>query len=269
MNANASEAHAPRALPSAFPLLQPIVAVPPERGTRLQAHVLQCNLVTPHMRRITLGGPDVAAFLRHAAADQPGAWVKVFVPGGEGRAYTLRRIDRVAATLDLDFVLHGDSGHEGPASAWAARAQPGECISFAGPRDGGFALPDDARWVMLAGDATALPAIQSIAASLGPEIRLKTYVEVPSAADVQEIRSQAVLRTCWLTGDPAEPGLALQQQLMHRPQPAGPGYIWLAGESGVVRTLRAHFLNDQGLARTRLTTKGYWKHGEADHRDRA
>ncbi|MCY1379714.1 Siderophore-interacting protein [compost metagenome] len=92
---------------------------------------------------------------------------------------------------------------------------------------------------------------------------------MPTAADVQEIRSQAVLRTCWLTGDPAEPGLALQQQLMHRPQPAGPGYIWLAGESGVVRTLRAHFLNDQGLARTRLTAKGYWKHGEADHRDRA
>ncbi|POA15711.1 hypothetical protein C1886_26215, partial [Pseudomonas sp. FW300-N1A1] len=64
MTANASEAHAPRALPSAFQLLQPIAAVPPERGTRLEAHVLQCRLVTPHMRRITLGGPDVAAFLR-------------------------------------------------------------------------------------------------------------------------------------------------------------------------------------------------------------
>lgn len=241
----------------------------PERGRRLEARVLLCVRLTPGMRRITLGGADVAGFLATDGVDAPGTWVKVFLPSGEGRAYTVRRIDRAAATLDIDFVLHGEGAHSGPAAAWAAQAQPGERIGFAGPRNGGFQLPADAQWVLLAGDATALPAIQSIAESLPPTMRLKTYVEVATEADVQEIRTQASVRTSWFTQRDGTPGLALQQQLMHRPQPPGPGYVWMAGESSAMRTLRLHFAGDRGLSRERLGVKGYWKNGEADHRDRS
>jgi NADPH-dependent ferric siderophore reductase len=41
----------------------------------------------------------------------------------------------------------------------------------------------------------------------------------------------------------------------------------MAGESGAMRALKLHFL-DRGMARPQLSTKGYWKSGEADHRDR-
>jgi NADPH-dependent ferric siderophore reductase len=86
---------------------------------------------------------------------------------------------------------------------------------------------------------------------------------------VQEIRTQASVRTSWFTQRDGTPGLALQQQLMHRPQPPGPGYVWMAGESSAMRTLRLHFSGDRGLSRERLGVKGYWKNGEADHRDRS
>jgi NADPH-dependent ferric siderophore reductase len=59
------------------------------------------------MRRITLGGPEVAMFLRVDGVDAPAAWVKVFLPTGESRTYTISGIDHQACTLDLDFVLHG------------------------------------------------------------------------------------------------------------------------------------------------------------------
>lgn len=109
--------------------------------------VLKVQSVTPRMRRITLGGEQIAAFSRAPAVDTPAAWVKLFLPTGEGRAYTLRSVDRQAGTLDIDLVLHGDAfnakhenstsaGGGGPASRWAAQARVGEQVAIAGPRSG-------------------------------------------------------------------------------------------------------------------------------------
>ena len=89
----------------------------PPRTARALAEVLAARTLTPHMRRITLGGAEVARFLQADGTGAPAAWVKVFLPCGTGRAYTLRHIDRAAETLEVDLVLHG----HGPASAWAAR----------------------------------------------------------------------------------------------------------------------------------------------------
>ena len=79
--------------------------------------------------------------------------------------------------------------------------------------------------------------------------------------------SAANWRTEWITAAPGQPGQRLCQRLMYRPLPLGTGYLWMAGESGAMRTLKMHFL-DRGIARTQLSTKGYWKSGEADHKDR-
>lgn len=46
---------------------------PPERRTRFEARVLRCANLTPGMRRIILGGPDVAGFLATEGASAPGA----------------------------------------------------------------------------------------------------------------------------------------------------------------------------------------------------
>ncbi|GAB2477600.1 hypothetical protein GCM10027082_30960 [Comamonas humi] len=138
------------------------------RTARAVGVVQAVHSITPHMRRITVGGSGIAEFLHMEGIDEAAAWVKVFLPSGEGRAYTVRSVDFQAGTLDLDFVLHGTGPDSGPASAWAwaSQASVGEPVGIAGPRSGGFLLPGNARWVMLAGDATALPAIQSIASCL-------------------------------------------------------------------------------------------------------
>lgn len=227
--------------------------------------VLHVETVTPHMRRIRLGGAEVAAFVLGDGVDAPGAWVKLFVPSGEGRAYTLRAVDREAGTVLIDLVLHGERG-DGPASTWAAQARVGDRVSIAGPRSGGFAPPGDTRWLLLAGDATALPAIQSIAGTLDASVQVQAYVEVDGLAEQQPIPTAADWRTTWLQADPGEPGRSLCQRLLHHPLPSEPGYLWLAGEASAVRELKLHF-QERGIERHRLSAKGYWRMGDADHRD--
>ncbi|CAM3950113.1 siderophore-interacting protein [Kerstersia gyiorum] len=230
---------------------------------RAAVDVVAVAELTPHMRRITLGGSEMAAFLQADGIEDPAAWVKVFLPTGEGRAYTIRSVNRRAATLDLDFVMHGD---EGPASAWAAGAQVGDRLMIAGPRSGRFELPDDARWVLLAGDATALPAIQVIAETLPAGIKVKVYAEIAAQADRQRIDTLASMRIAWLQAQ-GDAGSVLRQSLMFRPFPAGPGYIWVAGESAMVKALRKHYLQEREMPVHRVSASGYWKAGEADHRD--
>lgn len=249
----------------------------PAGTQRALGTVLKVQSVTPRMRRITLGGEQIAAFSRAPAVDAPAAWVKLFLPTGEGRAYTLRSVDRQAGTLDIDLVLHGDAfnakhenstsaGGDGPASRWAAQARVGEQVAIAGPRSGGFAPPAGTDWLMLAGDGSALPAMQSIAASLPSSARVKAYVEITDDGECQPMDSAARWRTEWITAAPGQPGHRLCQRLMYRPLPPGNGYLWMAGESGAMRALKRHFL-DRGIAPGQLSAKGYWKCGEADHKD--
>lgn len=236
------------------------------RTARAVGIVQRVQAVTPHMQRITLGGAEIVDFLAVDGVDEAAAWVKVFLPSGEGRAYTIQSVDLKAGTLALDFVLHGTNSEFGPAAAWAARASIGERVGVAGPRSGGFLLPGDARWVMLAGDATALPGIQSIASRLPAGINAKAYVEVFAEEDQQPIDSLANLRVQWMNAQ-VEPGLTLCQSLHRRPLPAGPGYIWIAGESTAIRKLKLHYLQERQLPQHSVSAKGYWKSGEADHRD--
>lgn len=236
------------------------------RTARAVGIVQAVRAVTPHMQRITLGGPEIADFLGVEGVNEPAAWVKVFLPSGEGRAYTLQNMDTRTGTLDLDFVLHGTEADSGPAAAWASRAMVGERVGVAGPRSGGFLLPGDARWVVLAGDATALPGIQSIARGLPAGLDAEAYIEVHSQAEQQPVDSPANLRVQWLSMSP-EPGQRLCQSLLQRPLPPGPGYLWMAGESSAIRILKMHYLQDRGLPRSGVSAKGYWKAGAADHRD--
>ncbi|TBL34562.1 siderophore-interacting protein, partial [Verrucosispora sp. SN26_14.1] len=46
--------------------------------------------------------------------------------------------------------------------------------------------------------------------------------------------------------------------------PSTPLYAWLAGEAGVIRTLRRHLVAECGLDRRAVAFMGYWRHGRAD-----
>ena len=113
---------------------------------RRKLEVLRVVDLTPRMRRITLGGRELAGFVSlgtddhvkllfpQNAAEQAALETLVLGAGkSDGpmpamRDYTPRRYDLDTLELDIDFVLHGD----GPASTWAEQAKPGQFLHMAG-----------------------------------------------------------------------------------------------------------------------------------------
>src|SRR5699024_10069343 len=74
------------------------------------------------------------------------------------RTYTHRGIDLAKNEIWIDFIAHGD---EGPASAWAIDAQPGDVLGVL-MRDGPSELYRKAENYFLVGDATAIPVLAAI-----------------------------------------------------------------------------------------------------------
>ena len=231
---------------------------------RVRAIVLQNFALTPRMRRLVLGGPDLAAWLASDGVHAPAAWVKLFPPGREGRAYTISSVDDQANTLSLDCVLHGDGHDHGTVSDWVRRAQGGEQVELSGPRNGGFYLLPDARWLWLGADASALPAAQSILGSLPSGIEVHAMLQVHDDAERQPLDSTAQLNVVWHRS-PAVADFAGRPPLPMR-QRCGPGQVWLAGEAFWVKNWKNYWLEQEGLERHRLSAKGYWQIGERDHR---
>lgn len=141
-----------------------------------EMHVVRSFDVTPHMRRVTLSGENLARF----ATD--GLHVRLLFPkdrsfeptwpvtGEDGRprwpdgdarpdvrAYTIRRIDVTAGEVDIDFVMHEGACMAG--ARFASEVLPGDLVGMTGPGGGSTAEAD---WYLLAGDETALPAISRI-----------------------------------------------------------------------------------------------------------
>jgi NADPH-dependent ferric siderophore reductase len=244
------------------------MARPPYSLFRVTAE--RVELVTPHMKRITIDGSCLPAF----RAGLPAQWLKVFVPAGEGqavvgRAYTVRRFDSVSKKLDLDFVLHGDNG---PASAWAARAKLGDAfeISDTHPRSG-FAVQSSTEHYLLFGDESALPAIGGILEALPAHARADVFVEVDDTGEEQTIETEAAINLTWLhrKGDGQAVSRNLEEAAKALGRPGENTVIWIAAESSIVKSLRTHALLGWGVDRGRLHAAGYWKRGESNHKDEA
>jgi NADPH-dependent ferric siderophore reductase len=225
--------------------------------------------ITPRMRRIDLTGPELDA-LEH----QPGQDVMLIFPQDGGRPvhrrYTIRRLDRTRPLLELNVVLHGD----GPAARWARAAGPGDQIEVAGPR-GKITLVPGAGWHLFAGDETGVPAALAMMSALPPGVPASAFFEVDDAEDEQPLEEAAgPARTAtWIPREPAPPaGGGLLAAFVGAELPPGPGHAYLAGEVGLVASLRRCLL-DRGLAPEQISAKGYWNrsranaaHGEPERR---
>ena len=226
--------------------------------------VTSVERLTPNMRRLTFEGDTLSTM----SVPLPAQWLKVVLPGAAGeaganRAYTIRRFYQGWGAMEVDFVLHGDTG---PASAWARRAEVGDVVHFGAPR-GGHELNPDARWRLLAGDETALPAIASILDALpNDDVPTRVIIEVPSMDDVQPLRRFATSEIQWLARDgKRSPGSLLVDRISSLSLPVAPGQVFLAGEGTAVRTIKQNLSRFIPLAS--LEAKGYWLLGQADHRD--
>jgi NADPH-dependent ferric siderophore reductase len=257
--------------------------------------VVDTTRLTPHMLRVTFGGDELAELTARLAAMGPDQQVKLYFPRpGQAaprlpavadadagswyaaytaipeaerpwmRSYTIRAYDPGRATIAIDFVLHDDAG---PATAWARSARPGDVLAMFGP-DGPYARPvpltvpiSEADWVLMVGDESALPAIGTLAEALPPGTAGLVFVEVAEGADEQPLRSPGDLAVHWVhrASAPAGCGDALVTAVRAAGFPAGRVFAWLAGEAGVVRTVRRHLVDERRIAKQDVEFAGYWR----------
>ena len=181
-------------------------------------------------------------------------------PAGESvrRDYTPRRFDPSRCELTIDFALHGD----GVASDWARGATVGHNAVIGGPR-GSMVVPKDYDWHLLAGDATAAPAIG------------RRLAELPAGAHAIVVAQLDDLAPLELGSCPAHvavqqvaTGSAMVEAINAVALPPGQGYAWCAGEARVMAQVREILVADKGHPRESMRIAAYWKRGAADfHED--
>jgi len=239
------------------------------------ATVLRRTLLTPGMLRLTFGGAGLDTFrstgigdeylrlffpdpatgeLALPVIDETGRWT---YPDGPSKVrcstYTVRRFDPVRGELDIDFVVHAG----GVASDWAQRAAPGDSITLNSPR-GLYAPPPGTQWQLLAADATGLPALSRLLEQMPPGLQTRVFAEVIDAAHEQPLATPPGTSITWLHGGNGVAPSGLDAVLRRVPLPAGPGYVWVAGEQKVVRGIRKYVRQELKLPAQCYELVGYW-----------
>ena len=277
------------------------------------------RIVSPSLDRMVFSGADVARM----KTEGPDQRIKVFfplpgqavpeVPSGEDwyaryraladdvrppmRTFTIRQLRAAEGEVDVDFVLHGETG---PASRWATHARPGDRVVLLAPdaehpassQGCEWNLPTAAGQVLLVADETALPAVAGILeelAAMAEPPRTLALLEVARAGDAVPLRAPAGAELVWLPRGEAAHGQPLLQAVQARlPAVAtvaeaaaldeidvdaqilweqadssaqGPLYAWVAGEAGAVMAIRRHLVRDCGLDRRAIAFMGYWRQG--------
>ena len=183
------------------------------------------------------------------------------------RWYTVRALHPEEATVDVDVVTHGDSGH---GSRWVCRAQAGDTAGFFTCND--LWRPTEAAQLLVA-DASALPALRNILA----------YQEDHNPSMLRTTDVMAVVTS----DDEVEPGLAARWEasvhslrIIHT-QPhqetdaiitalradyasaPRPGYVWASGEGELAKSVRGLAVYEWGLDTKNVTWVPYWFYGKA------
>ncbi len=232
--------------------------------------------LSPHMRRIVLGGDELVGL----EIDEPAASVRMLLPpAGEDalvmptwsgnqfdlpdgrrapiRTFTPRHLDPERHELTLDVVLHGT----GAASEWAMAAAPGDEVAISGPGRG-YQIDTAAASYLLVGDEVAIPAISQLLEALPDALPVAVEIEVSAASAQVELPGHPTAVVTWHPrSNGSEPGDALVEAV--RSLDAVPDGVWVAGEAAAVQRIRKHLFDERGLSRSDATVRGYWKKGRS------
>jgi NADPH-dependent ferric siderophore reductase len=216
------------------------------RAQQYDAQVLRREQLSDHLVRLTLGGPGLAGFTSTGIPDE---WVGVVVPGQfQSRYYTVRSWS--GAEMVIDVVVH----EIGLVTEWAARDCVGDTVTVTEAK-GSFGMPDDAAWLILVGDLTAMPAMARIRESTGVPTRIWAEVSddltgyLPPGTEVT-----------WL--EPPGPGRSRLSEVVEAIDwPPGVGHFWMAGESAQMRAIRKHLMRERRMPSTAYDVMGYWRGG--------
>ncbi|WP_445396570.1 siderophore-interacting protein [Streptomyces sp. LE64] len=244
--------------------------------------------VTPGMRRITLTGEGLADFVPLAPDQQvklffgrdgraprmpeppadrdPVTWYQRYlaIPAPERpwmRTYSVRHHRPARREIDVDFVLHGPRGGEGPAARWAYAAGPGDVIGLVGPALSNLRTAGAPDWKLFVGDETALPAIGALLEDLGPDEHALVIAEVADAGEEQPWSSPARVDAHWVHRGNVSPGRStvLVDAVRRAVFPPGEVFAWVSGEAGAVRAVRRHLVADRGVDKRHIAFTGYWR----------
>jgi NADPH-dependent ferric siderophore reductase len=231
--------------------------------------------LTPRMRRLTFTADDIARFVNdddlhvrlyfppEGLARPEWPWPapdgRILWPEPDRRPvtryYTIRRIDLRTREIDIDFVVHD---HAGPGSAFALNAQAGAICGMAGPLGRGIR---PARWLLLAGDETALPAIARILETLPATATGEAFIEVADRLEEVPLVAPSGVSIHWLhRGDrPAGTTQLLVDAVKavrwpdHREV-----FAWVACEAQALKALRNHLRDERKLSREQHLAVAYW-----------
>jgi NADPH-dependent ferric siderophore reductase len=231
----------------------------------------------PRMVKVVLAGDELDGLV----IDQPAASVRLLLPSAgtaqlvmptwngnefllaDGsrpilRTFTPRRLDAATNRLELDIVLHGN----GAAATWARAARPGDPAAISGPGRG-YAIDPAAPALLLAGDETALPAIDQLLEQLPAGLPAQVHVEVAEPGGRLALTDRPATTVAWYdlpAGAP--PGEALVAAVRAAGLRDGER-VWAAGEAAAVQRIRRHLFEERRIPRPHTHVRGYWKHGRA------
>ncbi len=232
--------------------------------------------LSPDLVRVTLAG-EVADFADRPETDK---YAKLyFPPAGSAleppydlatlretlpfdelptqRTYTIRRVDAAAGTIDIDFVVHGDTGIAGP---WAANAQSGDRLTMSSP-GGGYSPDLSADHHVFIGDESAIPAIWSALEALPAASAVTTIIETRSVAHRVDAPSGVMVQ--WVDEDHDAPGTRLVAAVDAAAWPTGRVQVFAHGERGAMKALRPRLL-ERGVERADLSLSAYWAYGRTE-----
>ncbi|WP_051080249.1 siderophore-interacting protein [Demetria terragena] len=173
------------------------------------------------------------------------------------RTYTIRSLDRAAGELAIDFVVHGDEGLAGP---WAARAKPGDVISFFGP-GGGYAPAADADVHLLVGDESAAPAIAAALDALPDGSRALVFIETSDPDSTVPLAEGPHITTTTVHRRGSEYGAPLAAAVRAAPWPEGNVHAFVHGNAGMIKDLRRYLFVEREVPRDQVSISGYWRSG--------
>ena len=226
---------------------------------------------TPNMIRVTLQGSEIHRMRRGCE----GANCKLFFPSREQsregfdaqlvdgprptvRTFTVRHMRADQGELDIDFVDHGDTG---PASRWARSAVEGSFCGFGGP--GTVKVPDfHADRYLIAADMSAIPVAAATLEAMPRDAVGDAFFDVMHVDDRQKIDAPVGIRQHWIVNPtPDRPTGEIEKLVRAWDWPTGSLQTCIAGESGLIKTLRQYLLVERKVPRDDAYISGYWKIG--------
>jgi NADPH-dependent ferric siderophore reductase len=170
------------------------------------------------------------------------------------RVYTLRHLRPELGEVDVDIVIHGRSALAGAAIG----ARPGDLLGAMGPGGGG-APPAD-HWLLLGGDATALPVLARSFELLPNAYGHCIVAASPEAAGYLSAPPSIELQIVATDGKP------LLEAMKSVSPPAGArAFAAFAGEHADAVAMRAHFRQALRLPPKDMVSATYWRRSAMPH----